>query len=45
MRTQSRDTHPDIERILRRARLALSLNEIRRRMSAKAVPHRTVRLA
>lgn len=33
----------EIERILRAADQALSLNEIKRRMSAKAVPHHTVR--
>ncbi len=34
----------EIERILRAADDPLSLNEIKRRMSAKAVPHRTVRM-
>lgn len=34
----------EIERILRDADEALSLNEIKRRMSAKAVPHNTVRM-
>ena len=34
----------EIERILRSADMALSLNEIKRRMSARAVPHRTVRV-
>lgn len=33
----------EIERILRTADSALSLNEVKRRMSAKAVPHATVR--
>lgn len=37
-------TMHEIERILRTADLPLSLNEIKRRMSARAVPHRTVRL-
>lgn len=36
-------TMHEIETILRAADLAVSLNEIRRRMRAKAVPHRTVR--
>jgi len=34
----------EIERILREAEGPLSLNEIKRRMSAKVVRHRTVRL-
>ncbi len=34
----------EIERILRGAEEALSLNEIKRRMVARAVPHRTVRV-
>lgn len=33
----------EVERILRNAGVALSLNEIKRRMHAKAVPHATVR--
>lgn len=33
----------EIETILRMAGEALSLNEVKRRMSAKAVPHATVR--
>lgn len=33
----------EVERILRTAEEALSLNEVKRRMSAKAVPHATVR--
>jgi Fe2+ or Zn2+ uptake regulation protein len=33
----------EVERILRKADGPLSLNEIKRRMSAKAVRHRTVR--
>lgn len=33
----------EVEIILRAAREPLSLNEIRRRMSARAVPHQTVR--
>ena len=37
-------TMHEIERILRSADMALSLNEIKRRMSARAVPHRTVRV-
>lgn len=36
-------TMHEVERILRRADGPLSLNEIKRRMSAKAVRHRTVR--
>lgn len=36
-------TMHEIERILRAADAAISLNEIKRRMSAKAVPHHTVR--
>ncbi len=35
----------EIERILREAHGPLSLNEIKRRMSAKAVRHETVRMA
>ncbi len=34
----------EIERILRAARHPISLNEIKRRMSAKAVRHETVRM-
>lgn len=37
-------TMHEVERILRTSDAALSLNEIKRRMSARAVPHRTVRL-
>lgn len=33
----------EVERILRAADGPLSLNEIKRRMSAKSVPHKTVR--
>ncbi len=33
----------EVERILRTAHATLSLNEIKRRMRAKAVPHATVR--
>ena len=33
----------EVERILRTADGALSLNELKRRMNAKAVPHATVR--
>lgn len=36
-------TMNEVERILREAEGSLSLNEIKRRMSAKAVRHRTVR--
>ncbi len=36
-------TMHEVERILRGADHALSLNEIKRRMSAKAPPHHTVR--
>lgn len=36
-------TMHEVERILRKADGPLSLNEIKRRMSAKAVRHRTVR--
>lgn len=36
-------TMHEVERILRNADQALSLNEIKRRMSAKAVAHHTVR--
>lgn len=33
----------EVERILREAQETLSLNEVKRRMKAKAVPHATVR--
>lgn len=36
-------TMHEVERILRTADSALSLNEIKRRMNARTVPHRTVR--
>ncbi|MEK6985031.1 MAG: hypothetical protein AABX89_01440 [Candidatus Thermoplasmatota archaeon] len=35
----------EIERILRRAEFAISVNEIKRRMNAKAVRHDAVRMA
>lgn len=37
-------TMHEVERLLRTAEGALSLNEIKRRMSARAVPHKTVRM-
>lgn len=37
-------TMHQVERILRTADEALSLNEIKRRMPAQAVPHKTVRI-
>jgi hypothetical protein len=35
----------EIERILRKADGPISLNEVKRRMHAKSVPHHTVRMA
>jgi hypothetical protein len=45
MRGATLSTLHEIEHILREARSPLSLNEIKRRMSAKAVRHETVRMA
>ena len=45
MRGATLSTLHEIERILREAHSPLSLNEIKRRMSAKAVRHGTVRMA